>query len=100
MLSVLETSVDSNEREMKAVLELLFGSKTLLTNKCVTLHVDNENVAIIMKKGSGKMRFHHYALSVFNFCKENNITLNVVSIPRSINSFADMLCIPMIFNHM
>ena len=91
MLFLDEKELDSNERELKAVKGLLYGSKNLISNCSVTLHVDNETVESVIRKGSSKIRLHKYATEIFYFCLENEVSLNVVSIPRSINCFADMI---------
>ena len=91
MLLENEKAMDSNERELMAVKGLIYGSKSMLSNNCLTVHVDNQNVETVLRKGSGKIRLHRYATEIFDFCIKNSIELNVVSIPRSINRFADML---------
>ena len=86
-----EVKSDSNEREMIGGLNLVYGSKDFLKNQSLTLHFDNENAVKIFMKGSSKIRLHEYAIKMDNFCRENNIELNAVAIPRTINRFADFM---------
>ena len=91
MLTYRERNSDSNERELKAVTELLFGAKDMLRNNVLVLHVDNNNVEKVLKNGSGKIRLQNYALQIEKFCHENCLELMIVTIPRSINTFADAI---------
>ena len=91
MLTEREKSFDSNEREIIGVKELFLGSLNFLKNSRIIMHVDNENVEKIVKKGSGKIRLHNHALEIHKFCRDYNINLDVVAIPRTINQFADSI---------
>ena len=91
MLNELEIRSDSNEREIIAAKETLFGSKNEIRNKIVTIHLDNSNAAKILEKGSTKLRLHEHAIQVDNFCIHNNIELRSVNIPRDLNRFADKM---------
>lgn len=91
MLFEQEKVLDSNERELKAALETVYGCERFISGSVLTLHVDNLNAAKILKVGSSKPRLHKYALEMSKFCTKNEIILNTVAIPRSINFVADGL---------
>ena len=91
MLSETEKKLDSNERELLAGKESVFGALPLIKNKNMTLHFDNLNASIICEKGSSKIRLHLHALQIDKFCLRNNIKINFVHIPRDLNKFADMM---------
>jgi len=90
-LQPFEKTMDSNERELIAAVELISGCKNVLRNSKITLHFDNMNAASICKKGSPKPRLNCHALQIFDVCKEFNITLEPVWIPRDLNKVADFL---------
>lgn len=91
MLNKNECKTDSNERELLAGKETMFGSLKLIKNGLVTIHFDNANAAKICTKGSTKIRLHLHALELDDFCLKNGIKLNCVNIPRDLNKFADEL---------
>jgi hypothetical protein len=90
-LSYAEKAVDSNERELLAALELILGCLQSLKNSVFTLHFDNLNAATILEKGSPKFRLQNYAIYVANLCKQHNIVLKPVWIPRCLNNVADII---------
>ena len=89
--NAMEQDMDSNERELLAARQLISGSVKLLKNKSVTLHFDNLNASIICKKGSTKYRLNKHALFIDKICRDYNIRLNTVWIPRDLNRFADKM---------
>jgi hypothetical protein len=89
--SIISGTVDSNERELLAAIELILGCVKLLENCILTLHFDNMNAATVLEKGSRKFRLQNYALFVDKICRQYNISLRPVWIPRSLNNIADML---------
>ena len=91
MLNSYEIKKDSNERELIAAKETIFGAVKMLKNSTLTIHFDNSTAAKVMSKGSSKLRLQTHALQMDNFCLEHNIKLNCVNIPRDLNSFADEL---------
>ncbi len=91
MLKKEEISLDSNERELIGALHLITSNLSFLKNSCFTLHLDNENAHLILKKGSTKPRLHRYAIDIHELCLKNNITLFTVGIPRIINETADSI---------
>ncbi len=90
-LSYAERAVDSNERELLAAVELILSCVKLLENCIFTLHFDNINAATVLEKGSGKFRLQNYAIFVDKICREYNISLRPVWIPRSLNNVADIV---------
>ena len=57
-LRSFEKEMDSNERELLAGLEVLFGSEEMLQGKTITLHFDNENASTHLLLG--KLAFPHF----------------------------------------
>jgi hypothetical protein len=53
--------------------------------------MDNLNVVGTCKKGSPIPRLQAYARLIFEMCKDNNINLSSVWIPRHLNMLADFL---------
>ena len=53
--------------------------------------MDSQNAASILLKGSRVPELLVLALSIFNTCKQNNVDLNTVWIPREQNAQADFL---------
>jgi hypothetical protein len=90
-LTYAEKAMDSNERELLAAIELILGCAEVLRNTVFTLHFDNMNAAGILEKGSSKFRLQNYAKFCFNICRDYNITLKTVWIPRCLNNAADFL---------
>jgi hypothetical protein len=90
-LNYAEKAVDSNERELLGAVELLLGCLQFVKNSVFTLHFDNLNAATILEKGSQKFRLQNYAVYIANICKQYNIELRPVWIPRCLNNVADML---------
>ena len=91
MLNEHEKLTDSNERELIAAKDTIFGLYPRLKGSCVTIHLDNLNASNILRKGSSKLRLHKYALQVDDVCMRNGITIHSVHIPRDINKTADYL---------
>ena len=73
MLNEKEIKLDSNERELIAGKETIFGALPLIKNSSVTIQFDNLNATLILKKGSSKIRLHEHAIQVDKFCIRNNI---------------------------
>ena len=90
-LTVVEQSMDSNEREMLAAYCLISSSVGLLQNKTVVLHMDNLNASNICLKGSSKFKLKKYAIKISDICQQFSINLQTVWIPRSLNRFADKM---------
>jgi hypothetical protein len=90
-LTYAEQAMDSNERELLAAVELLLGCASILRNNVFTLHFDNMNAAGVLEKGSSKFRLQNYAVFVYNICRQYNIRLKTVWIPRCLNNVADLI---------
>ena len=89
--SSMESTLDSNGREMLAILYALRSFKALVRGKVVKLYTDNKNTSIISMKGSMSLRLQRQALEIFQFCAMNNVTVEIEWIPRSLNEYADSL---------
>ena len=89
--SSMESTLDSNGREMLAILYALRSFKALVRGKVVKLYTDNKNASIISMKGSMSLRLQRQALKIFQFCAMNNVTVEIEWIPRSLNEYADSL---------
>ena len=89
--SSMESTLDSNGREMLAILYALRSFKALVRGKVVKLYTDNKNASIISMKGSMSLRLQRQALEIFQFCAMNNVTVEIEWIPRSLNEYADSL---------
>ena len=59
-----EISADSNEREILAVRELVYGSKSIVRDSNLVIYVDNLNASKIFMKGSPKPRLNKYAVEM------------------------------------
>ena len=91
MFDYAEIATDSNEREMLAARDLILGSKEVIQNSVLTLHMDNMNAATIFSKGSPKPRLHRYATEIDKLSILWNFKFQPVSIPRSLNNFSDKI---------
>ena len=89
--SSMESTLDSNGRELLAILYALRSFKALVRGKVVKLYTDNKNASIISMKGSMSLRLQRQALEIFQFCAMNNVTVEIEWIPRSLNEYADSL---------
>jgi len=81
----------STWREVKAIELCLSSFAHLLSNCCVSVYTDNMNAVNIVHKGSKVHELQVLAMSIFNICSENNITIFVRWIPREYNDKADTL---------
>ena len=73
----MESTLDSNGREMLAILYVLRSFKALVRAKVVKLYTDNKNASIISMKGSMSLRLQRQALEIFQFCAMNNVTVEI-----------------------
>ena len=90
-LSSIESQTGSNFRELVAILYSLQSFKAKVKGKVVKYFIDNQNVATITSKGSTSLGLHSLALKNFQFCLDNNISMEVEWVPRSLNTFADSI---------
>ena len=87
--SFLESGLDSNAKELLAILYGLRSFRASLTGKVVKVFTDSKNAASISAKGSNSFLLHALALEIFAYCAAHDISLEVEWIPRSLNSYAD-----------
>lgn len=86
-----EAQKSSTWREMRAIEQALFSFKNNLSCKSVKWFTDNQNCVKIFESGSMKLELQKLALSIFEFCKRHNISVNIQWIPREDNEKADYL---------
>ena len=86
-----EVQASSTLREMLAVKYVLLSLIDKLSGCSIKWFTDNQNVPKIISCGSGKDHLQQEALSIFNLCCTNNISIEMEWIPRSQNEQADFL---------
>ena len=95
MASGMFTSEDlgqsSTYRELKAIYYVLLSCTEQLRQKRVKVFTDNQGAARIVSVGSSKVHLQSVAMSIFDFCLSNGITLEAQWIPRSQNERAGLL---------
>ena len=84
-----EKERSSTLRELKAVVIFLQVHVALLKNQSIKWFTDNQNVVIILSKGSMKIDLNNLALYVHKICVENQIVISIDWIPRQENTRAD-----------
>jgi hypothetical protein len=84
-----EASKSSVWREIKAIELCLLAFIDILRGSLVTFYTDSQNAASIVLKGSRVPELQVLALSIYNTCRQNNVDLNTVWIPREQNAQAD-----------
>ena len=89
--SSMESTLDSNGRELLAILYSLKSFKSLIQGKVVKLYTDSKNASVIASKGSTSLRLQRHALEIFQFCAVNNVSIEIEWVPRSLNEYADSL---------
>jgi hypothetical protein len=86
-----EMATSSTERELLAVYYLVVSAKDLFRGKNVTIHTDSLNCQIICTKGSSKPKLQAYASLISDVLDSQQISVNVVWIPRDLNMVADFI---------
>ena len=86
-----EAQQSSTWRELAAVLQVLRGVASKLTNHRVRWFTDNQNVSRILLVGSKKPHLQELALMIFSLAMQHNIRLEPEWIPRELNDRADYL---------
>ena len=81
----------STYRELKAIYYVLLSCAEQLRQKRVKVFTDNQGAARIVSVGSSKVHLQSVAMSIFDLCLSNGITLEAQWIPRSQNEKADLL---------
>jgi hypothetical protein len=90
-LDYTEQALDSTERELLGVLQIISNCITDIRDSTITINVDSMNAAVICAKGSPKPRLNAYARLIFQLCFDNNIDLSVLWIPGDFNQVSDFL---------
>ena len=91
LFPLFESILDSNGRELLAILFSLKSFKSLIQGKVVKLHTDSKNASVIASKGSTSLRLQLHALEIFQFCAIYNVSIEIEWVPRSLNDYADSL---------
>ncbi|VDI31447.1 Hypothetical predicted protein [Mytilus galloprovincialis] len=81
----------STWREVKAIELSILSFARLLKHCTVSFYTDNQNAVTIVHKGSKVPELQSLALSIYDCCRKNDITIFVNWIPREQNEQADML---------
>jgi ribonuclease HI len=89
--SELESTESSTWRELTAIQEALFSFKDSLSGKCIKILTDSQNCVRIVNSGSTRKALQDIAFSIFVFCLQKQISLDIVWIPRSLNDRADYI---------
>ena len=89
--SSMESTLDSNDRELLAILCSLKSFKSLIQGKVVKFYTDSKNASVIASKGSTSLRLQRHALEIFQFCAVYNVSIEIEWVPRSLNDYADSL---------
>ena len=87
----IESALDSNGRELLAILYSLKSFKSLIQGKVVKLFTEGKNASIISTKGSMSLRLQRGALEIFQFCVVYNVSVEFEWVPRSLNEYADSM---------
>ena len=93
MWSEKEKSKSSTWREMKAIERALITFKEVNKYKNIKWYTDNQNCVKIVRSGSMKEQFQKLTFSIFSFCLQGCIYIDIQWIPRSENSNEDYISI-------
>jgi hypothetical protein len=85
-----EKDQHSTYRELIGVQYALESFLPKIKFSHVKILVDNQAAVRIIDTGSMKEELHKFAMSVFNTCLHNSISLSVEWIPRELNEAADL----------
>ena len=88
-LTVFERTLSSTERELLAILYMVTSILPHLRSKTITVHSDSQNAVTILQQGSNKAYLNKYARLVSDIAIHNDIKINCVWIPRTLNNVAD-----------
>ena len=91
MFTAEDLGQSSTFRELKAIYYVLLSCAERLKRRRVKVFTDNQGAARIVSVGSSKVRLQSVAMSIFDFCLSNGISLEAQWIPRSQNEKADLL---------
>ena len=91
MFTAEDLGQSSRFRELKVIYYVLLSSVERLKRRRVKVFTDNQGAARIVSFGSSKVHLQSVAMSIFDFCLSNRISLEAQWIPRSQNERADLL---------
>ena len=91
MFTAEDLGQSSTFRELKAIYYVSLPCAERLKRRRVKVFTDNQGAARIVSVGSSKVRLQSVAMSIFDFCLSNGISLEAQWIPRSQNEKADLL---------
>ena len=89
--SDIDASKSSTWRELSAVHRILLELHNVLVHQKVKWFSDNSNVPRIIKCGSPKPDLQDISMSIFSICRQHDIILFPLWIPRAENTLADEL---------
>jgi hypothetical protein len=89
LLTVAEQGESSTAREMRAIVFAVGSFARQLTEQRAILHCDNKGAVAIVAKGSPKPALTSLAIELADLCREIKCDLEVVWVPRELNSEAD-----------
>ena len=87
--SISESDMSSTWRELEAVSFSMQSFAPLLQGRVVHWETDNQAAVSIVAKGSRKPHLQKLAVTIYFFCRKNNIHLKLNWIPRDLNIVAD-----------
>ena len=87
--SAAERQTSSTEREILAVKYVLQSFQNELKGQNVLWYTDNQNVPIILRKGSTKIRLNELALDIFSLALKLSVELLPAWIPLEENKVAE-----------
>jgi hypothetical protein len=80
--SIAECEESSTLRELTAVRELVISQAYNWSSEKISIWCDNQNVSIILKKGSRKEHLHKIAIEMHLICHQMEITLSSMWMSR------------------
>ena len=92
MFTAEDLGQSSTFRELEAIYYVLLSCAERLKRRRVKVFTDNQGAARIVSVRGSKVRLQSVAMSIFDFCLANGISLEALWIPRSQNEKADLLC--------
>ena len=91
MFTAEDLGQSSTFRELKAIYYVLLSCAERLKRRRVKVFTDSQGAARIVSVGRSKVRLLSVAMSIFDFCLANGISLEAQWIPRSQNEKAYLL---------
>ena len=78
-------------RELMGIKTVLISTLHVLEGHTIKWYTDNKAVEAILEKGSMKRDLQEIALDIYQICNDNNVKIEGVWIPRSLNDKADYI---------